>query len=139
MTWSYILPQGTSIGGLNMGLDLDVEPVSSAEILALYPDARLNWPGAATLTPQAYVFFYDGDNQLTDDGFIHTTTSSGVLAPQSDLFADHSGQGFSREPFIEPPYLLRGPPTLQISFESGGQSWFIDSSGSCGLDFGFDN
>jgi hypothetical protein len=101
--------------------------------------SRLNWPGATKQVPQAYVFCYDGDNQLIDDGFVHTTTSSGALPPQNSLSEDQSNQGFSWEPFIERPYSLRGPPVLHISFESNGQRWFTESSGSCVLDFGVDH
>ena len=119
-----------------MSIDIDAEPVPTSEILALYPNARLERDDLLTQAPSAFVFFFEGAGSLVADGRVHTTTSTGIVPPESFFYEDQQEEGFSWEPFVTPPLLLKGAPTLMMSFLTGGTAWFTESSGICAPDHG---
>ena len=53
-----------------------------------------------------------------------------------DYGIDQQEENFSWEPFVAPPFLLTGAPTLMMSFRTGGTAWFTESSGICAPDHG---
>ena len=83
-----------------------------------------------------FVFFFDGGGSLVAHGRVHTTTSTGIVPPESFFYEDQQEENFSWEPFVAPPFLLTGAPTLMMSFLTGGTAWFTESSGICAPDHG---
>ena len=134
--WSYVLPQGTEVQFFSMSIDIDTDPVPTSDIIALYPNARLERDDLLTQTPGVFVFFLDGGGSLVADGRVHTTTSTGIVPPESFFYEDQQEENFSWEPFVTPPFLLKGAPALMMSFLTGGTAWFTESSGICAPDHG---